>query len=162
MFFAEHSVWISLCAVVICYLLGDKKSLRYALLVAVFYVLGTFTSDYIRAIDDARVYRYIFWALNDIIFMGIVAYWALKDKMYMWQSILAQLIIVPAPIMQLFRLVDRHLMDLSFSTQLYITIIPIVNVATLCLAFIPFILLWKQRCERKEQNNILDKVGASR
>ena len=95
-----------------------------------------------------RIYRYFFWALNDIIFMAIIAYWAVKDKVYMWQSVLAQIIIIPAPYAAFFRLVDRHLMDMSYSTYLYPTIIPIVNVATLCLAFVPVISFWQLRKQR--------------
>ncbi|TMP29528.1 hypothetical protein CWB99_07915 [Pseudoalteromonas rubra] len=137
-------------AVVIFYILKDEYALRYALLCWVFYVIGYFTSEPIRSIDDEKIYRYIFWALNDIVFIAIVAYWALKDKMYMWQSIACQLIVIPAPILQLFRLVDRQLMDLSYSGYLYKTILPLVNYATVFLCFVPLIyVLGKNRKTNK-------------
>ncbi|WP_256096848.1 hypothetical protein [Pseudoalteromonas luteoviolacea] len=101
--------------------------------------------------DDDKVYRYILWALNDIVFIAIVAYWALKDKMYMWQSIIVQLVVLPAPILQLFRLVDRHLMDLSYSTYLYKSVLPIVNTVTIVLCFVP--LLWHFGQKLKWKNN---------
>ena len=148
LFFVQYSIPISLLAVVCCALLGDIKALRYAALIAIFYIVGNFTDGIIRDFDDDKVYRYFFWALNDIIFMAIIAYWAVKDKVYMWQSVLAQIIIIPAPLLQFFRLVDRHLMDMSYSTYLYPTIIPIVNVATLCLAFVPVISFWQLRKQR--------------
>ncbi|MDP4488052.1 hypothetical protein [Pseudoalteromonas piscicida] len=128
----------------------DKQALRYSSLVAMFYILGWLTYDWVMQFDDVKVFRYIYWALSDIVFMAIIAYWAVKDKMYLWQSILAQIIIIPAPLLQFFRLVDRHFMDLSYSTYLYPTIIPMVNVATLCLAFVPVFTFWKVMQDRKE------------
>ncbi|MGA4605669.1 hypothetical protein [Pseudoalteromonas maricaloris] len=150
LFFLDYSIWVSFVAVFLCLLVRDVKALRYASLIAIFYVLGAFNADYIRAADPDRIYRYIYWALSDIVFMAIIAYWAVKDKMYLWQSILAQIIIIPAPLLQFFRLVDRHFMDLSYSTYLYPTIIPMVNVATLCLAFVPVFTFWKLMQDRKE------------
>lgn len=149
-FFAHNSVWIALLSVFLCFVLKDKKALRYSLLVAIFYIVGTFSSDFVRSIDEHQVIRYVYWALNDILFMGIVAYWAVKDKMYMWQSILAQLVVLPAPILQLFRLTDYHLMELSYSTYLYATIIPITNVVTLCLTFAPIIIFWQLKHNGEE------------
>lgn len=148
LFFGEHSIWISIVAVVLCGIVRDWCAFRYAILIFIFYLLGALTYDFIVSFDDTKVYRYIYWALSDIIFMAIIAYWAVKDKVYMWQSVLAQIIIIPAPLLQFFRLVDRHLMDMSYSTYLYPTIIPIVNVATLCLAFVPVISFWQLRKQR--------------
>ncbi|RXF06712.1 hypothetical protein [Pseudoalteromonas sp. PS5] len=150
LFFLDYSIWVSFVAVILCLVVKDTKALRYASLIAVFYVLGAFNADFIRSIDSGKIYRYIYWAFSDIAFMAIIAYWAIKDKMYMWQSIIAQIIIIPAPLLQFFRLVDRHFMDLSYSTYLYPTVIPIINVATLCLAFVPVFTFWKLRQDRKE------------
>ncbi|WP_462183077.1 hypothetical protein [Pseudoalteromonas maricaloris] len=150
LFFGQNSIWISLSAVVLCAFLGDWKAMRYATLVFAFYFIGSYTVEVIRTFDSDKFYRYVFWAINDIIFMAIIAYWAVKDKMYLWQSILAQIIIIPAPLLQFFRLVDRHFMDMSYSTYLYPTIIPMVNVATLCLAFVPVFTFWKLMQDRKE------------
>ncbi|RXE84174.1 hypothetical protein [Pseudoalteromonas sp. A757] len=150
LFFQEYSIWVSFLAVVMCIVVRDKQALRYSSLVALFYILGWLTYDWIMQFDDVKVFRYIYWAFSDIAFMAIIAYWAVKDKMYLWQSILAQIIIIPAPLLQFFRLVDRHFMDLSYSTYLYPTVIPMVNVATLCLAFVPVFTFWKLMQDRKE------------
>ncbi|MCF6438914.1 hypothetical protein L1077_05695 [Pseudoalteromonas luteoviolacea] len=136
----DYFTLFSVLAVVIFYLLNDKLALRYSVLCAVFYIVGNYTHNPVKAFDDDEVYRYIIWALNDIVFIAIVAYWAIKDKMYMWQSVLVQLVVLPAPLLQLFRLVDRHLMDLSYSTYLYKTILPFVNFSAVALCFAPLIL----------------------
>ena len=126
-------------AVVLFYFLKDRQALRYSLLCLIFFVNGYLTHELVRELDSGKVYRYIYWAAADILFIAIVAYWALKDKMYMWQSIICQLVVIPAPLVQLFRLVDRHLMDLSYSGYLYKTILPLVNYATVFLCFAPLI-----------------------
>ncbi|WP_249364612.1 hypothetical protein [Pseudoalteromonas rubra] len=133
-------------AVVLFYFLKDRQALRYSLLCFVFFVNGYLTHDLVLDLDSSKVYRYIYWAAADILFIAIVAYWALKDKMYMWQSIICQLVVIPAPLLQLFRLVDRHLMELSYSGYLYKTILPLVNYATVFLCFVPLIyVLGKNR-----------------
>ncbi|MCF2860173.1 hypothetical protein L1286_22080 [Pseudoalteromonas sp. SMS1] len=130
----------------------DKQAFRYSFLCLVFYIVGAFTFEPIKAFDDDKVYRYILWALNDIIFIAIVAYWALKDKMYMWQSIMVQLVVLPAPLLQLFRLVDRHLMDLSYSTYLYKSVLPIVNTVTVALCFVPLLWHFGQKLKWKDRS----------
>ncbi|PHI37160.1 hypothetical protein CBQ28_10870 [Pseudoalteromonas sp. GCY] len=161
LFYIQYSIPLSLIAVFSCLVLRDIKAARYAILIALFYIIGSFTGDFIRAIDDELVYRYIFWAFNDIVFMAIIAVWAIKDKVYMWQSVIAQLIIIPAPILQMFRLVDRHLMELSYSSYLYVTIIPIVNFATLCLAFVPVIAYFQLKHKRM-QDGALESIEVGR
>ncbi|RZM83150.1 hypothetical protein C3B51_07465 [Pseudoalteromonas rubra] len=135
-------------AVVLFYFLKDKQALRYALLCFVFFINGYLTYDLIMEFDTNKVYRYIYWAATDILFIAIVAYWALKDKMYMWQSIICQLVVIPAPLLQLFRLVDWHLMDLSYSGYLYRTILPLVNYATVFLCFAPLIYLFGRNAKK--------------
>ena len=116
----DNATILTFFSVVLFAVLKDDKALRYAALCAAFYVVGYFSYPVIKKIDaDFYVIRYIYWALSDIVFMAILAVWALRDKVYLSQSILAQLIVLPAPIMQLFRLVDRHYLDLSYSTYLY-------------------------------------------
>jgi hypothetical protein len=142
----DHATLVTFISVALFALLRDDKALRYAALCAAFYVVGYFSYPIIKHIDaDLYVIRYIYWAFSDITFMAILAIWALKDKVYLWQSVLAQLIILPAPIMQLFRLVDRHYLDMSYSTYLYKSILPLVNILTVILCFLPVVYILKSR-----------------
>ncbi|MBQ4876662.1 hypothetical protein J8M21_05490 [Pseudoalteromonas luteoviolacea] len=143
---------IAFLACILYVFLQDKQALRYSALCLAFWVIGAFTFQPIVNFDDAKIYRYILWALNDVIFIAIVAYWALKDKMYMWQSIMVQLVVLPAPILQLFRLVDRHLMDLSYSTYLYKSVLPIVNTVTIVLCFVPLLWHFGQKLKWKDSS----------
>lgn len=142
----DNATILTFFSVVLFAVLKDDKALRYAALCAAFYVVGYFSYPVIKKIDaDFYVIRYIYWALSDIVFMAILAVWALRDKVYLSQSILAQLIVLPAPIMQLFRLVDRHYLDLSYSTYLYKSILPLVNILTVLLCFLPVVYILKSR-----------------
>ena len=143
---SDHATLLTFISFALFALLRDDKALRYASLCAAFYVICYFSFPLIKKVDaDLYVIRYIYWALSDIVFMAILAVWALKDKVYLWQSVLAQLIVLPAPIMQLFRLVDRHYLDLSYSTYLYKSILPLVNILTVILCFLPVMYLLKNR-----------------
>ena len=142
----DNATILTFFSVVLFAVLKDDKALRYAALCAAFYVVGYFSYPIIKKIDaDFYVIRYIYWALSDIVFMAILAVWALRDKVYLSQSILAQLIVLPAPIMQLFRLVDRHYLDLSYSTYLYKSILPLVNILTVLLCFLPVVYILRSR-----------------
>jgi hypothetical protein len=142
----DNATILTFFSVVLFAVLKDDKALRYAALCAAFYVVGYFSYPVIKKIDaDFYVIRYIYWALSDIVFMAILAVWALRDKVYLSQSILAQLIVLPAPIMQLFRLVDRHYLDLSYSTYLYKSILPLVNILTVLLCFLPVLYILRSR-----------------
>lgn len=142
----DHATLMTFISVILFVLLRDDKALRYAALCAAFYVIGYFSYPAIKHIDaDFYVIRYIYWAFSDIAFMAILAILALKDKVYLWQSILAQLIVLPAPIMQLFRLVDRHYLDLSYSTYVYKSILPLVNILTVILCFLPVLYIFKNK-----------------
>jgi hypothetical protein len=142
----DNATILTFFSVVLFAVLKDDKALRYAALCAAFYVVGYFSYPVIKKIDtDFYVIRYIYWALSDIVFMAILAVWALRDKVYLSQSILAQLIVLPAPIMQLFRLVDRHYLDLSYSTYLYKSILPLVNILTVLLCFLPVVYILRSR-----------------
>ncbi|RJE73744.1 hypothetical protein BGP78_17370 [Pseudoalteromonas sp. MSK9-3] len=149
----DHATVITFIAVAVFIILKDMQALRYAGLCAVFYVVGYCLFDLIIEIDDKKyIFRYIVWTLNDILFMAILAYWAIKDKVYIWQSVIAQLVILPAPLLQLFRLIDRHLLDLTYSEYLYRTILPLVNITIVLLCFAPLVMLFKKNTQVKKHS----------
>ena len=77
--------------------------------------------------------------------MAIIAYLGIKDKVYLWQSVLGQLVVVMAPILQLFRVIDIHLWDLSYSTYMYKTLLPVINIGTVVVCYLPMIYLFTRR-----------------
>lgn len=150
----NYQMAIVLISIAIFLFKRDLNSLRYSVLLMLFFIIGYITYPWIMAYDYGfYVYRYVYWALIDILFIAILAYWALKDKVYIWQSVIGQLVVLPAPILQLFRLVDRHYMDLSYSTYLYKTLLPLVNSLSVLVCFLPLLLIYKQ----KNKNSLLKK-----
>lgn len=135
-------VFILSPAIFIFYLRKDYLALRFVLITAAFFLYGTLIHNYLRDFDDGiYIYRYVIWAFNDIAWMALIAYLAIKDKIHLWQSVLGQLVVVCAPILQLFRLVDRHLWDLSYSTYIYKTLLPFINIGTVIVCYLPLIYI---------------------
>lgn len=136
-------------SIVFYVLTREYKALRFVLLTAAFFLYGTLIHDFLHDWDNDMIWRYVVWASNDIIWMAIIAYWGIRGKVHMWQSIAGQLIVVAAPFLQLWRVADRHLWDLTFnSAYLYKTLLPIINSATLILCYLP-ILFWLQARRNK-------------
>ena len=142
----DHSwVFILSPAIFVFYLRKDWPALYFAVITAAFFLFGALIYSALKAFDDIYVWRYVVCAFNDIAWMALIAYLGIKDKVYLWQSALGQLVVIMAPILQLFRLVDRHLWDLSYSTYMYKTLLPLINVGTVVVCYLPLIYLFTRR-----------------
>ena len=138
-------VFILSPAIIIFYLRKDWPAFYFAVITAAFFLYGTLIYSALKAFDDIYIWRYVVWAFNDIAWMAVIAYLGIKDKVYLWQSALGQLVVIMAPILQLFRLVDRHLWDLSYSTYMYKTLLPLINIGTVVVCYLPLIYLFTRR-----------------
>ncbi|MCQ8879118.1 hypothetical protein NQT69_13995 [Pseudoalteromonas shioyasakiensis] len=149
-FLSNSWVFILSPGILIFYFRKDWPAFRFALITAAFFLYGTFIYSTLRELDEPYIWRYVVWAFNDLAWMALIAYLGIKDKVYLWQSVLGQLVVLGAPILQLFRLVDRHLWDLSYSTMMYKTLLPVINITTVVVCYLPLIYL----LQRKPQVNI--------
>ncbi|MCK8119323.1 hypothetical protein MTF68_17400 [Pseudoalteromonas sp. 2CM37A] len=129
-------------AIFIFFLRKDYLALRFVCITSAFFLFGAFIYEPLKTFDkDINIYRYVIWAFNDIAWMALIAYLGLKDKVYLWQCVLGQLVVVMAPTLQLFRVVDRHLWDLSYSTLMYKTLLPLINISTVVVCYLPLIYI---------------------
>ncbi|AXT29559.1 hypothetical protein [Pseudoalteromonas tunicata] len=143
---------ISVClAFILLYFIRDSKGAFFSLITAVFFLYGSLTQSLVYEYDIDFIYRYIFWSINDLIWMGCIAYFAIKDRLYLWQSIIGQLVVVLSPILQIFRLLDRHLWDLSYSDAIYKTTLPLINLAVVVICFLPLFLVLSSRIKSNKQ-----------
>jgi hypothetical protein len=150
LFYSSHAFFVGIAAVLL-YILKDKLSFRFAFITFCFFLIGVLLNDLIRELDyKVYVSRYIFWAANDIAWMGLIAYLTIKDKIHLWQSILGQLIVLPAPLLQLMRLVDRHYFDLTYTDFLYKGLLPLINMAVVVLCFAPLFVIFTQYLKNKK------------
>nr|WP_267135660.1 hypothetical protein [Pseudoalteromonas sp. L21] len=132
-------------AIFVFYIRNDWLAFRFSVITASFFLYGTLIHSSLSEFDDIFVWRYVVWAFNDIAWMAIIAYLGIKDKVYLWQSVLGQLVVVMAPILQLFRVIDIHLWDLSYSTYMYKTLLPVINIGTVVVCYLPMIYLFTRR-----------------
>ncbi|MCF7519767.1 MULTISPECIES: hypothetical protein [Pseudoalteromonas] len=138
-------VFILSPAIFVFYIRNDWLAFRFSVITASFFLYGTLIHSSLSEFDDIFVWRYVVWAFNDIAWMAIIAYLGIKDKVYLWQSVLGQLVVVMAPILQLFRVIDIHLWDLSYSTYMYKTLLPVINIGTVVVCYLPMIYLFTRR-----------------
>lgn len=138
-------VFILSPAIFVFYIRNDWLAFRFSVITASFFLYGTLIHSSLSEFDDIFVWRYVVWAFNDIAWMAIIAYLGIKDKVYLWQSVLGQLAVVMAPILQLFRVIDIHLWDLSYSTYMYKTLLPVINIGTVVVCYLPMIYLFTRR-----------------
>lgn len=139
-------------AIFIFFVFKDRLAFRFVLLTAAFFLFGNLTASSLRVFDDIYIYRYLAWALTDIIWMALIAYWGIKDKVYLWQCVIGQLVVIGAPILQLFRLVDRHSWDLAYSTVIYQTLMPFINIGTVIVCYLPLIMLFAKKSNSPLKN----------
>ena len=132
-------------AIFVFYLRKDYLALRFVLVTAAFFLYGTLIYGGLIAIDESYIWRYVVWTFNDLAWMALIAYLGLKDKVHLWQCVLGQLVVIGAPILQLFRLVDRHLWDLSYSTYMYKTLLPLINIGTIVVCYLPLLYIFANK-----------------
>ena len=148
--YSSYLLFVGLAAILL-YFFSDKPSYRFALVTFCFFFIGVLFSDLVKEFDyKVYIARYIFWASIDLSWMAVIAYLTIKDKIHFWQSILGQLIVLPAPLLQLVRLVDRHYFDLSYTNYLYVTILPMINTAVVVLCFSPLFVIFSQYLKNKK------------
>ena len=67
-------------AIFIFFVFKDRLAFRFVLLTAAFFLFGNLTASSLRAFDDIYIYRYLVWAITDIIWMALIAYWGIRIK----------------------------------------------------------------------------------
>jgi len=134
----EYQLVILAVGTLLCFIVKEKKGVFFSSILLLFFFTSYYISPIIKSIDPSMHYRYWFWIANDLLCMITLAYFAIKDRVYIWQSIYGQLLILPIPIIEAIRYTDRHFFDLSYSTSFYVSFIPILNTLVIILAFIPF------------------------
>jgi len=154
----SSQAFLLVIAAIFLHIVKNKKALLFCLITLAFFIWAISLDRFIKDFDSPRhFYRYIFWAFNDIVWMGLIAYLTIKDKIHLWQSIAGQLLVLPAPLLQLIRLVDLHYFDLIYTDFLYQTFLPLINTFTVALCFLPlsasFIQYVKNRPVSKEINS---------
>jgi len=145
----SNLVGLTFISALLCYFLATKQAYFFSAITFIFFFVGSSLNNFLIEIDPEFIFRYIVWAINDIAWMAVIAYLTMKDKIHLWQSIFGQLIVLPAPLLQLVRLVDRHYFDLSYTDYFYRGLLPLINTATVFLCFAPLIVIFTQYLRNK-------------
>ncbi|MDE3273735.1 hypothetical protein [Pseudoalteromonas sp. G4] len=135
-------------AAIILFLLKDKKGLMFSLVTLAFFGFGALTHEFIKDLDQGiYIWRYLLWAANDFIWIVVISRLANHNKTHLLQSCLGILVVFPAPLIQLFRAIDRHYFDLSLSDYVYVIGLPFINTLTIIICYIPVVAILFSRCK---------------
>ncbi len=138
-FILNWQMIIICCVCVYFFLRKDTPALLFSLVTLVSFLLSYIFTPIVFELDPNYVYRYIFWVFNDILWMAVIAFLAIKDKINVSISVMAQIAVIPAILMQLFRIVDIHILEISFISMLYKSIIPLSNSIIVLLCIFPLL-----------------------
>lgn len=135
----EWQMYIIAFATICLYFTNDRSAFLFAFLVIVSFFISYFLSPVIKSLDSQYFYRYLFWIINDVAWMGVVSFLALRDKIKMYQCIWGQLFMLPVIAVQMFRIADRYVLELPIYNYIYKVVIPIANTLLVLLVLMPLL-----------------------
>lgn len=138
-------------AAIILFLLKDKESALFAFITFVFFFVGITYYPFLIEWDSNKLYRYPIWILHDTLWMGLIAYLGLKDKINWRQSVLGQLFCIPLLAVNFFRALDMQFIQMYISTTAYRIVYPLCEVAIVLLCWLPIFVYLKNKFFVKSQ-----------
>lgn len=130
--------------------LNDKQSMRFSGVTAAFYIIANLYFDYLLAWDAANLYRYFVWFSHDLLWMGVIAYLGLRDKVNFQQSVFGQLLCLPILCLNLLRAIDMAVGKFNFSLAPYQVIYPICESAIVVLCWVPIFVALKNKLLQRQ------------
>lgn len=125
--------------------LRDRQGMRFAAVTTFFYILANLYFDYLIAWDSANLYRYFVWFSHDLLWMATIAYFSLRDKLELKQSVLGQLLCLPILCLNLLRAIDMATGQFNFSLTPYQIIYPVCETAIVVLCWLPVVVALKAK-----------------
>ena len=119
--------------------LGNRKWAVLTGITACFYYLGYATSCEIVDWDTDKIWRYIIWLGLDFIWMITIYIAWKKNRIYQYQAAGAIFLGACSVVLQSFRFIDRHYLDLAYSTSIYTTMAPAFNNLLVLLCLYPLV-----------------------
>lgn len=137
----------------------EKQGALFACLTLASFLISFYLSPLIIKLDSGTYfYRYLFWILNDVAWMALISFLAIRDKIKMYQCVWGQLFVLPMMIAQVFRMADRFVVDFEPYTYIYKSVIPVANTAVVLLCFAPLIELFKTKLQQRFFSHSLTRL----
>lgn len=109
------------------FIFKDKKWVLYSGLTAFSYFMMVYFHCDIKAIDPNKIYRYAIWMLNDLAWIYALYLLWKSELIHSNQFMIAFVAILAVEIMQVSRFIDRHFLDLQYTSEVYTMLIPVLN-----------------------------------
>lgn len=131
--------------------LKQKQGAIFAGTTAFFFLLANFYFPYLIEWDSGNIYRYFVWVFHDVLWMGLIAYLGLNDKISWRQSVLGQLFCIPILALNAFRAMDKYYIKLDVGLAPYQFIYPVFETAIVALCWMPIFVYLKNKFFVKPQ-----------
>ena len=131
--------------------LKQKQGAIFAGATAFFFLLANFYFPYLIEWDSGNIYRYFVWVFHDVLWMGLIAYLGLNDKISWRQSVLGQLFCIPILALNAFRAMDKYYIKLDVGLAPYQFIYPVFETAIVALCWMPIFVYLKNKFFVKSQ-----------
>ncbi|WP_372770537.1 hypothetical protein [Pseudoalteromonas sp.] len=131
--------------------LKQKQGAIFAGTTAFFFLLANFYFPYLLEWDSGNIYRYFVWVFHDVLWMGVIAYLGLNDKVSWRQSVFGQLFCIPILALNAFRAMDKYFIKLEVGLAPYQFIYPVFETAIVALCWLPIFVYLKNKLFAKPQ-----------
>lgn len=139
---------ICFCSVLAAVIAKDSKWFYFAIITTSSYFLAVYFHCDLKSFDHEKTYRYLFWVLNDLLWLYVIYLMWEKGNIYHNQFCIALLIAISTISMHLFRYVDRHFFELEYSTNIYKTILPTVSSMLAICCWLPAVKIIKRKLKK--------------
>lgn len=129
----------SLAGVAIAGLLKDNKSRNYLACLMFFIYFYSFAWPYIKEIDPQKLFRYVITSTSQLLFAVTVFYLSVKNMVSRVVAASASAISLIIIFAQIYRLVDRHIVDLPFAHYFVVNIVQYLNCLLVLVGYIGLI-----------------------
>lgn len=123
----------------------DTRWFLYTLLTVVSFSLAIGFHCELKIMDPEKVYRYLFWVLNDFTWFAAIAYLWKRHCVYHHQFAIAATTATILIALNVVRYFDRHFWPIESYTEIYRTIMPSLSLMIAFSCLVPiYAKLWRK------------------
>lgn len=140
----------SIVALGIAYSFKDKKSALYFFILSIYFLLLKYFHGDIRDLDPDKLYRYLIWSFSELALLFVILILTVvNNSIHRWLAGFLGGIVSISVIALLYRVVDRHLVDLPYAYEMITTIPKASNYLRIFIGCVAILIFIVNRNSRK-------------
>tara|TARA_Y100001938_G_C7960914_1_gene364251 strand:- start:223 stop:693 length:471 start_codon:yes stop_codon:yes gene_type:complete len=137
--FDNLSMQLLLGSVIASAAMRKWKHLAFCFTLFSFYFLSFLLDCPIKAYDPGEVWRYFYWSLIDIVYLGALFFLVARNKAPLYALITSAVLEAIAIFCHIFRAIDIKLTDAAITNIFYSEVIALTNAGFITLAVLPLL-----------------------